>query len=75
MHLGIKRHHRIPYFSVAAILALAVIRPPAAGEVVSGLAVELAFISERILRIPFRFVDHTRCFFPERLDSACPECL
>ena len=40
-----------------------------------GGLVEFAEVTERIVRIPSRILDHKHCFSLDRFDPTCPQCM
>ena len=57
------------------VLAIAVLRTPAAQSAVLGGLVGFADVTERILRFPCRLLDHRHCFSLDRFDPTCPRCM
>jgi hypothetical protein len=57
------------------VLMVLAFRTPAAKRVVVGGRVEIASITERILRFPCWLLDHSKSFSLDRLDRTCPQCI
>ncbi len=56
-------------------LALAIVAMPAGRGAAVNATSELIETTERIMRFPCWFVDHSRCFSLDRLDPTCPQCI
>jgi hypothetical protein len=69
--------YRRTFIIHAAVIALMVLafRTPAAKSVIVGGLVEIAAITERILRFPHWLLDHSNSFSLDRLDPTCPRCI
>jgi hypothetical protein len=57
------------------VIAIAVLRTPAAQSAVLGGLVEFADVTEGILRVPCWLLDHKHCFSLDRFDPTCPQCI
>lgn len=60
--------------TVVALLLFAVRIPATQSVIIGGLA-ECADITERLVRFPCWFLDHSRCFSLDRFDPTCPQCM
>ena len=75
MTLRITARQRFAMHAAGIVLAIAVLRMPAAQSAVLGGLVGFADTIERILRIPCCLLDHKHCFSLDRFDPTCPQCI
>jgi hypothetical protein len=73
-HRAIDPRHFMTWTAMIVLALTAVATPIGQRIVVSGL-VELAEVTERIVRFPCWVLDHSRCFSLDRFDPTCPQCL
>lgn len=71
----IARLRRFMGYVAVIVFVILALRTPAEQRVITGGFVELADTSARILRLPCRLMDHTRCFSLDRFDPTCPQCM
>jgi hypothetical protein len=70
----IRRRRHAGYASLI-VLTLLVFRIPAVQNVAAATLTEFVQITERALRIPCALLDHDHCFFLDRFDPTCPQCM
>ena len=69
------RRRRFAAYAASSVLLLLALRTPTVQSIIFGGLVELADISERVVRFPCWLIDHSRCFSLDRLDPTCPQCM
>ena len=57
------------------VLALAIAATPTGRNAAVSALVNLADITEKVLRLPCWIVDQSRCLSLDRLDPTCPQCI
>jgi hypothetical protein len=62
-------------YAVMVVVTLLILRIPAVQYVIAEALIEFVQITERTLRFPCALLDHDRCFFLDRFDPTCPQCL
>jgi len=75
MTLRITARQRSVVHAAVIVIAIAVLRMPAAQSAVLGGLVEFGNITERMLRFPCWLMDHKHCFSLDRFDPTCPQCM
>ena len=75
MTLRTATHSKLVIHAAVIVLAVAVLRMPAAQSVVLGGLVEFADMTECIVRFPCWLLGHKHCFSLDRLDPTCPQCM
>jgi hypothetical protein len=75
MRLRIPARQRFAIHAAGIVIAIAVLRMPAAQSAVLGGMVGFADTTERILRCPCWLLDHRHCFSLDRFDPTCPQCM
>ena len=67
--------HRFIVGSAVLGLAFAIAATPTGRNAAVSALVNLADITEKVLRLPCWIVDQSRCFSLDRLDPTCPQCI
>jgi len=75
MRLRIPARGTCAVHAAGIVIAIAVLRMPAAQSAVLGGLVGFADMTERILRFPCQLLDHRHCFSLDRFDPTCPQCM
>ena len=75
MTLRITARQKVAVHAAGIVLAIAVLRMPAAQSAFLGGLAEFADTTERILRFPCCLMDHKHCFSLDRFDPTCPQCM
>lgn len=75
MTLRTATHGKLIIHATVIVLAVAVLRTPAAQSVILGGLAEFADMTERIVRFPCWLLDHKSCFSLDRFDPTCPQCM
>lgn len=75
MTLRTVTHNQLVIHTAVVVLVIVVLRMPAAQSVIVGGLVELANLTERVVRFPCGLSDHSRCFSLDRFDPTCPQCM
>jgi hypothetical protein len=75
MRLRIPARQRIGVHAAVIVIAITVLRTPAAQNVVPDGSIGFADMTERILRFPCWLFEHRHCFSLDRLDPTCPQCM
>jgi hypothetical protein len=75
MTLRMPARRRYAVHATCIVIAIAVLRMPAAQSAVLDGLVGFADTTERILRFPCWLLDHRHCFSLDRLDPTCPQCM
>jgi hypothetical protein len=61
--------------SAVVALALLIFAMPATQNFLACALDEFVEITDRALHFPCTFLEHVKCFTPDRLDPTCPQCL
>lgn len=75
MTIRITARRKFVSYAAVMVLAAAALRTHTAESILIGGLIEFADVSERIMRIPCQLLDHKRCFFLDRFDPTCPQCM
>lgn len=75
MTLRITARQRFAVHAAVIVIAIAVLRMPAAQSAVLGGLVGFTDMTERILRFPCWLLDYRHCFSLDRFDPTCPQCM
>lgn len=75
MTLLANHRQRILAIAGACALVLAVPATPKGRDLTWIVGVDFVGVTERVLRFPFRLLDHRNCLFLDRLDPTCPQCM
>jgi hypothetical protein len=75
MTLRITARQRFAAHASVIVIAIAVLRMPAAQSAVLDGVVGFVDVTERILRLPCWLLDHRHCFSLDRFDPTCPQCM
>jgi hypothetical protein len=75
MNHRIKNRRKFMAYAAAAVMVLIALGIPAVQSIGFGGLVEFAEVTERIVRIPSRILDHKHCFSLDRFDPTCPQCM
>ena len=75
MTVRVTASRRFVLHTAIIVLVLIAVRIPATQSVIIGGLAECADITERLVRFPCWFLDHSRCFSLDRFDPTCPQCM
>ena len=74
MHAVLNRR-RLFMKSAVVALALLIFAMPVTQNFLACALDEFVEITDRALHFPCTFLEHGKCFTPDRLDPTCPQCL
>jgi hypothetical protein len=61
--------------AAASVLILAIVATPAGRSMLASALLDFVEINEKVVRLPCRNVDNSRCLSLDRFDPTCPQCM